>query len=70
MKNYNKFYYNHLKLINNLLKIAFVINIIIFILTNNVGLMFFNLLLCLVCLLSYLFNESFKEHFEKVNKIS
>lgn len=70
MKNYNKFYYTHLKLINNLLKISFVINFITLFLINDVKIMFFNLLLCLVCLLSYLFNEFFKEHYEKVNKIS
>jgi len=68
MKNYNKFYYQHLKLINNLLKIAFVINFIMACFSLNIILMFFNLLLCLVCLLAYLFNEFFKERYERLRK--
>jgi len=65
MKNYNRFYYNHLKLINNLLKIAFIINFIIFVFINEIMLLF----ICFMCGFCYLCNEIFKENYEKLNKI-
>lgn len=67
MKNYNKFYYKYLKLINIILKICFVINFIILFLTNNLNLMFFSLLFGIISVLAMLFNETFKNNYEKLN---
>lgn len=68
MKNYNKFYYNHLKLINNLLKIAFVVNFITLFLIKDVKIMLFNLLMCLLCFGAYLLNEFFEDQYKRVHK--
>jgi len=68
MENFNKFYYTHLKLINNLLKIAFVINFITLFLIKDVKIMFFNLLMCLLCVGACLLNEFFEDRYKKVHK--
>ena len=67
MKIYNKFYYNNLKLINNILKMCFVINFIILFLTDNLNIMFFSLLFGIISVLAMLFNENFKTNYEKLN---
>ena len=68
MENFNKFYYTHLKLINNLLKISFVINFITLFLIKDVKIMFFNLLMCLLCFCAYLLNEFFEDRYKRVHK--